>query len=91
MSNRAKRQDDALYKRTRPQAIERDGGKCVICGRPMAHVHHIKYRGRGGKSNLENLACLCVYHHQQAHGVHWREVMIFIRERLGYDEKGNSI
>ena len=87
MSNTCKRADDALYKKTRPQAIKRDGGKCVICGRPMAHVHHIKYRGRGGKSNLENLACLCVYHHQQAHGVHWREVMKFICERVGKNEK----
>ena len=72
--NKRKRNDDKLYKITRPQAIERDSIDgypcCVICEAPASEVHHILPRGRGGTSQLNNLACLCRYCHENlAHGV----------------------
>ena len=69
--NKRKRLDDKLYKITRPKAIERDSIDgypcCVICGAPATEVHHIFPRGRGGTSELTNLACLCRYCHDKEH------------------------
>jgi 5-methylcytosine-specific restriction endonuclease McrA len=31
------------------------------------HMHHIKFRGRGGDDTMGNLITLCARHHQQAH------------------------
>lgn len=72
--NKRKRDDDALYKITRPKAIERDTVKCapmcVLCRvRPSDHVHHIIYRSQLGTSVLTNLACLCWRCHDKAHGI----------------------
>ena len=77
--NKRKRLDDKLYKITRPQAVERDSIDgypcCVICGAPATEVHHILPRGRGGTSELNNLACLCRYCHENlAHGVFAKEI-----------------
>ena len=76
--NKRKRLDDKLYKKTRTQAVERDSIDgypcCVICGAPATEVHHILPRGRGGTSELHNLACLCRYCHENlAHGVFAKE------------------
>lgn len=76
--NKRKKNDDKLYKITRPQAIERDSIDgypcCVICGAPATEVHHILPRGRSGTSELKNLACLCRYCHENlAHGVFAKE------------------
>lgn len=83
--NKKKRLDDKLYKITRPKAIERDSIDgypcCVICGAPATEVHHILPRGRGGTSELNNLACLCIYCHVPiAHGVHAKEVRRKLQE-----------
>lgn len=79
--NKAKRQDNELYKRTRKWAIERDEGLCVICGSVADEVHHIVFRSQLGKSNLENLACLCRECHSMAHGIHAKEIRQYLQER----------
>jgi HNH endonuclease len=47
--------------------LERDGYKCVICGRGKEHgvelhVDHIKAKDLGGKATLENGQTLCAQH-----------------------------
>jgi 5-methylcytosine-specific restriction endonuclease McrA len=39
----------------------------VPCGFHAVHVHHRKYRSRGGSNNLTNLNDLCEAHHSWAH------------------------
>lgn len=80
--NSRKKADEALYKKTRPQAIERDQGLCVLCGAMASEVHHILFRGRCGLSNLENLACLCRECHEMAHGQQAAAVMKVLKERI---------
>lgn len=49
------------------QILERDGYRCVVCGKgPMdgmtLHVDHIKPKDLGGKATLENGQILCATH-----------------------------
>ncbi len=49
------------------QILERDGYKCVICGRGLKdgvelHVDHIKPKDFGGKATIENGQVLCSQH-----------------------------
>ena len=80
--NRRKQQDDALYRRTRKWAMERDHGLCVICSRPACEVHHIEFRSQLGTSNLNNLACLCRQCHEMAHGIHAKEIRKMLQEYI---------
>lgn len=71
--NKRKQNDNALYRKTRPLAIERDTVNgypmCLLCKvRPAEQVHHIIYRSQLGTSELSNLACLCAACHRKAHG-----------------------
>ncbi len=52
------------------RALARDRGLCTCpgCSKAADHVHHIKYRSRGGGSEDWNLTSLCAAHH--LHGVH---------------------
>ena len=53
----------------RVAALQRDGGKCVICGSDRnPHVHHTFYRERPELSLLEDLVTLCKRCHQYDHG-----------------------
>lgn len=79
--NKRKAKDNALYKKTRIQCIERDNGLCVLCGGRATDVHHIVFRSQMGLSNLENLACLCRECHQQAHGVNAKKIRALLLER----------
>ena len=50
--------------------LERDGYKCVVCGRGIKddvelHVDHIKPKDRGGKATIENGQVLCGQHNYQ--------------------------
>lgn len=59
-----KRREEAVY--------VRDGWRCAAPGctsRRNLEVHHVKYRSRGGGNAMENLLCLCRFHHQMGeHG-----------------------
>ena len=73
--NKRKREDNKLYEITRKQAYERDNGCCVICGSSFGlQCHHIVFRSQCGKSDLRNLACLCLQCHNEAHGVKAKEI-----------------
>lgn len=40
--------------------FERDGRRCVVCGRSEAlSIHHIKPRALGGRNHSSNLVTLC--------------------------------
>lgn len=88
--SRRKRKDDADMERLRPIVIERDKGKCILCGKPYQEIHHIKYRSACGKSTLENLCCLCWHCHRvKVHnGTHPKEyrkaLQGILKERHGY-------
>lgn len=79
--NKRKRQDNALYARTRKWAYERDDGLCVLCGAMATEVHHIEFRSHGGLSNLNNLACLCRDCHTKAHGSEAKKIREILKER----------
>ena len=72
--NKRKREDNKLLKITRPQAIERDNGLCVLCGAVACEVHHIVFRSQMGTSELSNLACVCRDCHNEAHGVNAKAI-----------------
>ena len=50
----------------------RDGWRCMAPGctsRRNLETHHVVYRSQGGGDELENLVCLCRFHHQMGeHG-----------------------
>jgi hypothetical protein len=48
----------------RRSVIERDRGRCLLCGRTEADgvtltVHHVRAHSRGGETTARNLICLC--------------------------------
>lgn len=46
---------------------ERDGERCVLCGKPGREVHHILPRAQGGLGTADNGVCLDGICHHQAH------------------------
>lgn len=64
------------YYENREKVIERDCGKCIICGDSNIEVHHIKarvqYRENGEilpeANKVENLVTLCRKHHKMYEG-----------------------
>lgn len=55
------------------EVIERDGGRCVICGNPNFSIHHV-FKGPAKKKisnqHAEMMVLLCYEHHQGVNGVH---------------------
>ena len=51
----------------RAAVVLRDGGCCVLCGRPGVHVHHVRSRGAGGRHEAPNLCLLCAEDHARVH------------------------
>ena len=46
---------------------EQDVVICELCPQIAADIHHIKYKSRGGKNEIENLIALCRDCHDRAH------------------------
>lgn len=62
---------------TRSLVLQRDGGRCVICGGRGAEIHHRQPRGAGGSSSpainsAANLLTLCRRCHREVES--WRTV-----------------
>ena len=51
----------------------RDGGRCAFpkCRRPPADLHHVVWWSRGGRTDLDNAAWLCNFHHWLVHEGGW--------------------
>jgi hypothetical protein len=56
--------------KARQQVLKRSNGTCQVpgCSQPGRHVHHIRFRSRGGAKAAWNETLLCVLHH--LHGIH---------------------
>ncbi|MBV9369173.1 MAG: DUF222 domain-containing protein [Frankiales bacterium] len=52
----------------------RDEGRCVFpkCRRPPADLHHLVWWSHGGRTDLDNAAWLCAFHHWLVHDAGWR-------------------
>ena len=66
--NELKKQNDKAkekWQEVRQKVIERDDGKCVVCGRPGTHIHHIHLRSKRKDLlyEMNNLVLLCSKHH----------------------------
>jgi len=53
------------WSRRRAEVIGRQRGRCAVpgCSHPVQHLHHIRYRSRGGGNETDNLVGLCWRHH----------------------------
>jgi hypothetical protein len=51
----------------------RDGGRCAFpkCRRPPADLHHVVWWSQGGRTDLDNGAWLCSFHHWLIHEGGW--------------------
>ena len=79
--NKRKREDEKLLKQNKPKVLERDNYSCVLCGGHYGiSVHHIAFRSQLGKSTMDNLACLCLQCHNEAHGVNAKEIRAHLLE-----------
>lgn len=58
---------------TRRAAWIRDRGKCAFpkCRRSPADLHHIVWWSHGGRTDLDNAAWLCTFHHWLVHEGRW--------------------
>jgi 5-methylcytosine-specific restriction endonuclease McrA len=56
------------WRTLRAQALQRDGDRCVKCGRPdRLAVHHVVPLAEGGTMALDGLTTLCHDCHHAAH------------------------
>ncbi len=60
----------------RRRVVERSEGLCATpgCSRSIDHLHHLKFRSRGGDDSDENLVGLCAAHHLR--GVHQGRIRV---------------
>lgn len=56
------------WEEIRQKTLERDNYKCVVCGKPATHVHHIHLRSKRKDLLFEinNLVSLCNIHHDHS-------------------------
>ena len=40
---------------------------CEVCRAPAVHVHHAKFKSRGGNDDIENLVGVCYKCHNDCH------------------------
>jgi 5-methylcytosine-specific restriction endonuclease McrA len=65
---RERRVADRLMAATVRTAVwRRDSGRCRTCGARGAHVHHLRFRSRGGRWTTANCLLLCRRCHQDVH------------------------
>jgi hypothetical protein len=59
----------ALERACRVEVNRRDHGKCQVpgCKDRREHLHHIRYRSRGGRWLSNNVVSLCAKHHRCVH------------------------
>ena len=50
-------------------------GKCLLCGKPIHHYHHIIPKSKGGSDTVDNIAGLCDECHNGIGGVHKDETV----------------
>lgn len=55
------------YKSVNDYVRARQGGKCIICGHPIEHFHHVVPRHMGGSDLPENIVGLCKTCHEGIH------------------------
>lgn len=82
MSSRAKRTD--INDRSRRLTHERDGYRCVYCGRtdkPIELAHYIS-RSKGGLGIPRNLVSLCVDCHRSYDGAEHSRIKPFLADYL---------
>jgi len=68
-------------KRLLVEVAERDEELCILCGAPMAEVHHIVPKGRKKPYSkktwrIENLCCICRACHDWGQTVWMREKLL---------------
>lgn len=92
LKKKSKRQAKKDYEleKIRPSIIQRDEGRCLLCGGPYQEIHHITYRSSCGGHTLKNLCCLCWNCHRNvAHGIYAKDVkkllQQILQERYGYE------
>lgn len=69
------------WKALRSAALERDGGKCVVCeSTDRLQVHHAKYRGLPEATEIGDLETLCRECHWKEHGYGPLEFDVKIRD-----------
>lgn len=63
-----------MWRRTRQQRIDLDGGHCVMCGAyyPL-EVHHIHYRNLGRENIVKDLVTVCEECHKKIHNLYDRK------------------
>jgi hypothetical protein len=51
----------------------RDDGRCAFpnCRRPPADLHHLVWWSQGGRTDVDNSAWLCAFHHWLVHEARW--------------------
>jgi len=60
---------DPRWQKKRLEILERDGNKCLECGRTNLelHVHHKKYTGEPWEANNEDMQTVCHKCHSIIH------------------------
>lgn len=55
------------WRTARQQALDRDRGRCVICGAPATEVDHLVRVADGGADDPANLRAICAHCHTERH------------------------
>jgi hypothetical protein len=81
-----------LRKGVYPEVVERDGGKCQMCGRAGQEVHEICGRAKFSSRTMsacfqvKNMICLCRLCHSRAATVETRvRLLTLLHEKFGYN------
>lgn len=55
------------YSNVNDAVFDQQDGKCLLCGQPIEHYHHIIPKSKGGSNTLGNIAGLCYNCHDTVH------------------------